>query len=94
MTADSSNSRTFILCEKKHLRTKHVFGTVGVTWGSFSLWCKQGKALCERSFALHRQQPVSTLPIVGKFSAGPHACVVCVYNVTSALYCAINNHFG
>ena len=60
--------------------------------GSFSLWCRQGKALCERPFALHRQQPVSTLPIRGKFSAGPHACVVCVNNVTSALYCAINNY--
>ena len=22
-----------------------------------------------------------------------HACVIYVYNVTSALYCAINNHF-
>jgi len=93
MTADSSKSRTFILCEKKHLQTKRNFGTVAVTWGSFSLWCRQGRALCERPFALHRQQPVSPLPIRGKFCAGPHACVVYVYNVTTALYCAVNNHF-
>jgi len=36
---------------------------------------------------------MSTLPINGKFSVNSHACVVCVYNVTSALYCALNNHF-
>jgi len=28
------------------LQTKRI-GTVVVTWGSFSLWCRQGKALCE-----------------------------------------------
>jgi len=39
------------------LPTKRIFGTVAVTWVSFSLWCRQGKALCERPFALHRQQP-------------------------------------
>jgi len=36
---------------------------------------------------------MSTLPISGKFSVNAYACVVYVYNVTSALYCAINNHF-
>ena len=36
---------------------------------------------------------MSTLPINGKFSVNANACVVYVYNVTSALYCAINNHF-
>ena len=50
-------------CEKKHssvsekeslLPTKRIFATVAET---FSLWCKKGKILCERPFALHRQQP-------------------------------------
>ena len=36
---------------------------------------------------------MSTLPISGKISVNAYACVVYVYNVTSALYCAINNHF-
>jgi len=36
---------------------------------------------------------MSTLPINGKISVNAYACVVYVYNVTSALYCAINNHF-
>jgi len=39
---------------------------------------------------------MSILPINGKISVNAYACVVCVYkvyNVTSALYCAINNHF-
>jgi len=77
------------------LPTKCIFGTVAVT---FSLWCRKGKALCERPFALYRQQPemgkqMSTLPINGKISVKAYACVVYVYNVTSALYCAINNHF-
>jgi len=36
---------------------------------------------------------ISTLPISGKISVNTNACVVYVYNVTSALYCAINNHF-
>jgi len=34
-----------------------------------------------------------TLPINGNISVNAYACVVYVYNVTSALYCAINNHF-
>ena len=33
-----------------------------------------------------------TLPINGKISVNAYACV-CVYNVTSTLYSAINNHF-
>ena len=36
---------------------------------------------------------MSILPINGKISVNAYACVVYVYNVTSALYCAINNHF-
>jgi len=36
---------------------------------------------------------MSTLPINGKNSLNAYTCVVYVYNVTSALYCAINNHF-
>jgi len=36
---------------------------------------------------------MSTLPSRGKISADAHVCVACIYNVTSALYCAINNHF-
>jgi len=36
---------------------------------------------------------MSALPINGKISVNAYACVVYVYNVTSALYCAINNHF-
>jgi len=36
---------------------------------------------------------MSTSPINGKFSVNAYACVVYVYNVTSALYCATNNHF-
>ena len=35
------------------LPTKWIFGTVAVT---FSLWCRKGKGLCERPFALYRQQ--------------------------------------
>ena len=27
-----------------------------MTWG-ISLWCREGKAICERTFGLHRQQP-------------------------------------
>ena len=34
-----------------------------------------------------------TLPINGKISVNAYACVVYVYNVTYALYCAVNNHF-
>ena len=33
---------------------------------------------------------MSTLPIPGKLSADAYACV---YDLTSALYCATNNHF-
>ena len=36
---------------------------------------------------------MSTLPTRGKISACAHACVVCAYNATPALYCPINNHF-
>jgi len=36
---------------------------------------------------------MSTLPINGKISVKAYGCVVYVYNATSALYCAINNHF-
>jgi len=36
---------------------------------------------------------MTNLPINGKFSVNAYACVVYVYNVTSALYCEINNHF-
>ena len=36
---------------------------------------------------------MSTLLINGKISANAYACVVYVYNVTYALYCAINNLF-
>jgi len=92
MTADSSKSRTFILCEKKHLQTKRNFGTVAVTWGHFLCGADRVKHYVN----VHLHCIVSSLyrlPICGKFSAGPHACVVCVYNVASALYCAINNHF-
>jgi len=40
-----------------------------------------------------RASKMSTLPINGKISVNAHACVAYVYNVTSALYCAINKHF-
>jgi len=36
---------------------------------------------------------MSTLPINGKISVNAYACFVYVYNVTSALYCAINDDF-
>jgi len=36
---------------------------------------------------------ISTVPINGKISVNAYACVEYVYNVTSALYCAINNRF-
>ena len=36
---------------------------------------------------------MSALPINGKISVNAYACVVYVYNVTSALYCAINKPF-
>jgi len=36
---------------------------------------------------------MSTLPINGKISVNAYSCVVYVYNVKSALYCAMNNHF-
>jgi len=36
------------------LPTKGIFSTVAVT---FSLWCRKGKALSERPFALYHQQP-------------------------------------
>jgi len=42
--------------------------------------------------SLKRASKMSTLPINGKVSVNACACVVYVYNVTSALYCAINNH--
>jgi len=38
--------------------------------------------------SLKRASKMSTLPINGKISVNAHACVVYVYNVTSALYCA------
>jgi len=34
-----------------------------------------------------------SLPINGKISVNAYACVAYVYNATSALYCATNNHF-
>jgi len=43
--------------------------------------------------SLKLTKKMSTLPISGKISVNAYACVVCVYNVTSALYNAINNHF-
>jgi len=36
---------------------------------------------------------MSTLLINGNVSVNAYACVIYVYNVTFALYCAINNHF-
>jgi len=91
MTADSSKSRTFILCEKKHLQTKRKFGTVAVTWGSFSLWGRQGKALRGLHFIV---SSLYRLCLSGEnVLRARMPVVVCVYNVTSALYCAINNHF-
>ena len=41
---------------------------------------------------LKRASEMPTLPINGKISVNAYACVVYVYNVTSTLYCAINNH--
>jgi len=38
------------------LPTKRIFVIVAVTW-AFSLWCRKGKAFCERRLAFHRQQP-------------------------------------
>jgi len=48
------------------LPTKCIFGTVAVPWGNgaFSLWCRKGKAFCQRSFALLRQQPERNEQIV------------------------------
>jgi len=37
---------------------------------------------------------MATFPINGKISVNAYAHIVYVYNVTSALYCAINNHFS
>jgi len=43
--------------------------------------------------SLKSASKMSTLSINGKISVNAYAYVVYVYNVTSALYCAINNHF-
>jgi len=58
----------------------------------------KGKALCELPFEFYRQQRQMgkqnvDIPINGKISVNAYACVVYVYNVTSALYCAMNNYF-
>jgi len=39
---------------------------------------------------LKTKSKMSTLPTPAKISADTHACV---YNLISAFYCAINNHF-
>ena len=43
--------------------------------------------------SLKRSSKMSTLPINGKISVNAYACVVYIYNVTSALYCVIKKHF-
>jgi len=59
------------------LPTKRTFGTVAVT-RAFSLWCRKGKAFCERPCGLHRQRPekqgtqnVDFAPPVKKFLRTP-----------------------
>ena len=61
------------------LPTKRTFGTVAVT-RAFSLWCRKGKAFCERPCGLHRQRPekqgtqnVDFAPPRKKISADAHA---------------------
>jgi len=49
-----------------------------VQCGACSLWCKKGKAFCERAFALHRQQHGKDKQNIefthpGKVSADAHA---------------------
>jgi len=43
--------------------------------------------------SLQGTSKMSTLPAPGKISADANACVVYVYNLTCALYCALNNYF-
>jgi len=50
------------------LQTKSIFGTVPVTWGSFSLWCRQGKALCERVGVARGAKGAMTTKIFRKYS--------------------------
>jgi len=75
------------------LPSKRIFGTVAVTWVIF-LWCSKGKRYVNVYLHLYRQQPEMDNQNVdfaypGKIFAGAHACVICVYNLTSALYFAI-----
>jgi len=83
----------YTVWKKTLLPTKRVFGTVAVNVGHF-LWCSKGKALCERLFAFASSaawngQPNVDFAYSGKIFADAHACVICVYNLTSALYFAI-----
>ena len=78
------------------LSTKRIFGTVAVKWVLFFL--ERVKPYVNAHLhcmvsSLKLANKMSTLPINGKISTNAYACVVYVYNVTSALYCAINNHF-
>ena len=76
------------------LPTKRIFGTVAVNVGH--LFCGVAKVKRYVNVYLHlcRQQPEMDNQNVDfahpeKIFADPHACVIFVYNLTSALYFAI-----
>jgi len=100
VTVNCNKPRSFIRCENKWVKKKHCcqwrafFANVAVTW-CISLWCRKGKAFCERLFALHRQQPekdkqnVDCDPPWGKFLRTPMAAILTVVPIPT--HSAIHN---
>jgi len=77
------------------LPTKLIFGTVAVTYvGHFLCGVARVKRYVNVYLDLYRQQPEMDNQNVdfaypGKIFADAHACVICVYKLTSALYFAL-----
>ena len=95
MTADSSTSRSFVQCEKKYCCQRSAFAA---TWRILFVVIERVKRYVNVHLHcivsnLKTKSKMSTLPTPAKISADAHACVVCVYNLTSAFYWARNNHY-
>ena len=72
------------------LPSKRICGTVAATWVIFFVRVTSVKRYVNVYLHLYRQQPEMDNQNVdfaypGKIFADAHACVICVYNLTSAL---------
>ena len=78
---------SFIRCEKKHCCQRSAFLGLLQWRGSFSLWCRKGKALCERLFpfvssAAWNRQPKCRLCLPWKNIWGrPCLCYLCLQSI-------------